>query len=67
MGEVDDANSSGIHVLMRDEKKGRKKQANIKAKQHSTPKAVTCTSFTYSRATLHYSLLVSLFFIFLNK
>ena len=30
-----------IHVLMRDEKEGRKKQANDKAKQHSTPKAVT--------------------------
>ena len=33
-----------IHVLMRDEKEGRKKQArstNNKAKQHSTPKAVT--------------------------
>ena len=34
-----------VHVLMRDEKEGRKKQArsnNNKAKQHSTPKAVTC-------------------------
>ena len=34
-----------IHVLMRDEKEERKKQArqtNNKAKQHSTPKAVTC-------------------------
>ena len=36
-----------IHVLMRDEKEGRKKQArsnkqtNNKAKQHTTPKAVT--------------------------
>ena len=36
-----------IHVLMRDEKEGKKKQArsnkqtNNKAKQHSTPKAVT--------------------------
>ena len=34
-----------IHVLMRDEKEGRKKQAKsnkqLKAKQHSTPKAVT--------------------------
>ena len=32
-----------VHVLMRDEKEGRKKQArsnNNKAKQHSTPKAV---------------------------
>ena len=33
-----------VHVLMRDEKEGRKKvkQTTIKAKQHSTPKAVTC-------------------------
>ena len=36
-----------IHVLMRDEKEGRKKEASKvkqtnKAKQHSTPKAVTC-------------------------
>ena len=30
-----------VHVLMRDEKEGRKKQTNNKAKQHSTPKAVT--------------------------
>ena len=32
-----------IHVLMRDEKEGRSKegQTNKKAKQHSTPKAVT--------------------------
>ena len=32
-----------IHVLMRDEKEGRSKQGqtNNKAKQHSTPKAVT--------------------------
>ena len=33
-----------VHVLMREEKEGRKKQArsnNIKAKQHSTPKGVT--------------------------
>ena len=33
-----------VHVLMRDEKEGRKKQAcqtNNKAKQHSTPKTVT--------------------------
>ena len=32
-----------IHVLMRDEKEGRKKQGltNNTAKQHSTPKAVT--------------------------
>ena len=31
------------HVLMRDEKEGRKKQGqtNNKTKQHSTPKAVT--------------------------
>ena len=29
------------HVLMRDEKERRKKQTNNKAKQHSTPKAVT--------------------------
>ena len=36
----------GVHVLMRDEKEERKKQANNKAKQHSTPKAVTfpCTA-----------------------
>ena len=26
-----------VHVLMRDEKEGRKKQTNNKAKQHSTP------------------------------
>ena len=37
-----------VHVLMRDEKEERKKQARSnkqtnKAKQHSTPKAVTCT------------------------
>ena len=35
-----------IRVLMRDEKEGRKKQAsqtNKKAKQHSTPKAITYT------------------------
>ena len=36
-----------IHVLMRDEKEGKKKEASKvkqtnKAKQHSTPKAVTC-------------------------
>ena len=32
-----------IHVLMKDEKEGRSKQGQInnKAKQHSTPKAVT--------------------------
>ena len=32
-----------VHVLMRDEKEGREKQArtNNKAKQHSTSKAVT--------------------------
>ena len=32
-----------VHVLMRDEKEGRKKQGqtNNEAKQHSTPKAVT--------------------------
>ena len=33
-----------VHVLMRDEREGRKKQARSnrnKAKQHSTPKAVT--------------------------
>ena len=30
-----------IHVLMRDEKEERKKQQTNKAKQHSTPKAVT--------------------------
>ena len=30
-----------VHVLMGDEKEGRKKQTNNKAKQHSTPKAVT--------------------------
>ena len=34
-----------VHVLMRDEEEGRKKQARSKkqgkAKQHSTPKAVT--------------------------
>ena len=35
-----------VHVLMRDEKEGRKKQArsNNKAKQHNTPKAVTFPS-----------------------
>ena len=38
------ASLSIVHVLMRDEKEGMKKQArstNNKAKQHSTPKAVT--------------------------
>ena len=30
-----------IHVLMRDEKEGRKKQARSNKQQHSTPKAVT--------------------------
>ena len=30
-----------VHVLMRDEKEGRKGQTNNKVKQHSTPKAVT--------------------------
>ena len=35
--------SCSIHVVMRDEKEGRSKQGqtNNKAKQHSTPKAVT--------------------------
>ena len=35
-----------MHVLMRDEKEGRSKQGqtNNKAKQHSTPKAVTFQS-----------------------
>ena len=35
-----------VHVLMRDEKEGRKKQARSKnkAKQHSTPNAVTFPS-----------------------
>ena len=35
-----------MHVLMRDEKEGRSKQGqtNNKAKQHSTPKAVTFPS-----------------------
>ena len=30
-----------VHVLMRDEKEGRKKQARSNKQQHSTPKAVT--------------------------
>ena len=38
-----------IHVLMRDEKEGRKKQANNKTKQHSTPKAVMCGIQTHPR------------------
>ena len=42
-----------VHVLMRDEKEGRSKQGqtNNKAKQHSTPKAVTFPIYmTYQRA-----------------
>ena len=33
--------SVNVHVLMRDEKEGRQGHTNNKAKQHSTPKAVT--------------------------
>ena len=49
-------NNGYVHVLMRDEKEGRKKASKVKqtnkAKQHSTPKAATYPENELSRVGL---------------